>query len=274
MSNNSTTTDAVNPYDYTPLLRRPLFRTRTWFFIPFIIGGYFEVVAYISRADSANEDPNYTLAPFAIQPILALVAPALFAASIYMGLGRLILLTDGERFTPIRRTWLTKIFVLGDVLSFLAQVMGGAILANATKDPSAFDRGKKIINLGLILQILFFTLFLFVAFVFHFRLLRSPQLVPRTPDQRPVPWQRHLRALYLASLFILIRSVYRLVEYVQASGSGDGYLLSHEWVAYVFDALLMVVVMTVFVWWHPSEVAALLRKGGLVAWGVQMERLA
>ena len=41
-----------------------------------------------------------------------------------MVLGRIILLTDGEVHSLIRKKWLTKIFVTGDVLSFLVQVVG------------------------------------------------------------------------------------------------------------------------------------------------------
>lgn len=41
-----------------------------------------------------------------------------------MVLGRLILLVDGEHLSLIRRKWLTKIFVCGDVVSFLVQVSG------------------------------------------------------------------------------------------------------------------------------------------------------
>ena len=59
-----------------------------------------------------------------MQSLLLLVAPALFAASIYMVLGRIILLTDGEKNSLIRQKWLTKIFVAGDVLSFLVQSGG------------------------------------------------------------------------------------------------------------------------------------------------------
>lgn len=36
-------------------------------------------------------------------------------------LGRIILLVDGERYSLIPQRWLTKIFVTGDVLSFLVQ---------------------------------------------------------------------------------------------------------------------------------------------------------
>lgn len=141
-----------------------LIHTRTWFFIPFLIGGIctssllspfsptqptytlssVETVGFAAvcsppfsfpqiisnnytlpqRAVSAHQAPNYTQPPSIIQAILILVAPALFAASIYMSLGRIIILTHGEKYALIRRSWLTKIFVLGDVVSFLAQAGG------------------------------------------------------------------------------------------------------------------------------------------------------
>jgi hypothetical protein len=59
-----------------------------------------------------------------MQSLLLLLAPALFAASIYMVLGRIIRLTDGEAYSLIRVSRLTKIFVAGDVLSFLVQSTG------------------------------------------------------------------------------------------------------------------------------------------------------
>jgi RTA1 like protein len=73
---------------------------------------------------SSHQSPNWTLGPFIIQSLLLLVAPALFAASIYMCLGRTVLMVDGDEHLFIRRTWLTKIFVLGDVLSFMMQGAG------------------------------------------------------------------------------------------------------------------------------------------------------
>lgn len=91
-----------------------LLRTRTWFFIPFVIGGFMESIGYIGRAIGSQETPNWTVGAYVIQSILILVAPALFAASIYMELGRIIRLTDGESLSLIRARWLTKIFVAGE----------------------------------------------------------------------------------------------------------------------------------------------------------------
>jgi hypothetical protein len=66
----------------------------------------------------------WSLSPFIVQSLFILVAPALLAASIYIILGRIILLVDGERYSLVRQKWLTKMFVAGDVFSFLLQGAG------------------------------------------------------------------------------------------------------------------------------------------------------
>ena len=101
-----------------------LIRTRTWVLIPFLIGGFFESIGYIGRILSANQTPDWSLGPYIMQTLLLLLAPALFAASIYMVLGRIILVTEGQRHAVVRVKWLTTIFVMGDVVSFLAQSGG------------------------------------------------------------------------------------------------------------------------------------------------------
>ena len=83
-----------------------------------------ESVGYIGRLMSSKESPDWTLGPYVMQSSLLLIAPALFAASIYMALGRIIVLVHGEKHSIIRVSWLTKIFVTGDVLSFLMQSSG------------------------------------------------------------------------------------------------------------------------------------------------------
>jgi hypothetical protein len=84
--------------------------------------GEVEIIGYIGRAISA--DDIWALGPYIVQSILLLVAPALFAASIYIILGKIIRFVGGERYSVIPLKWLTKIFVLGDVVSFLTQMAG------------------------------------------------------------------------------------------------------------------------------------------------------
>ncbi|KAH8781946.1 RTA1 like protein-domain-containing protein [Hyaloscypha finlandica] len=224
-----------------------LSRKRTWYFIPFVIGGLFETIGYVGRAISSTQSPNWSTGPYICQSLLLLLAPALFAASIYMVLGRIIVLTDGEAHSPIRVKWLTKVFVAGDVISFLAQSAGGGMLAKATSD-SGVKLGQNVITGGLGIQVLFFGLFILVAGIFNYRLRAVPSLRSK---QLSVPWQSYLFVLYGASLMIMIRSVFRIVEYVIGQ---DGYLLDHEVFLYVFDAALMFLTMVLFNVYHPSRI--------------------
>lgn len=81
-----------------------------------------ETVGYIGRAQSSAESfPDFTKNPYIVQSVLLLLGPTLFAASIYMILGRLVRLLDADAYSTIPPRWLTKVFVLGDVLSFFAQ---------------------------------------------------------------------------------------------------------------------------------------------------------
>lgn len=77
---------------------------------------------------SSTESPDFTKNPYIIQSVLLLLGPTLYAASIYMILGRLVVLLEADNYSIIKPKWLTKFFVLGDVLSFFAQG-GGELLS-------------------------------------------------------------------------------------------------------------------------------------------------
>lgn len=83
--------------------------------------GITKLTLHLQRCIAASEAPDFTVPVYSIHTIFVLVAPSVFAASIYMCLGRLILITDGEKHSLIRARWLTKIFVVGDIVSFLSR---------------------------------------------------------------------------------------------------------------------------------------------------------
>ncbi|KAJ6036454.1 hypothetical protein N7540_000733 [Penicillium herquei] len=228
-----------------------LIRTRTWFMIPFLIGGILETIGYVGRILSSNQAPNFTTGPYIIQSALILIAPAFLAASIYMTLGRIIEMLDGERCSIIKLKFLTKIFVFGDVLSFLMQASGAGLMVSSST-PST---GEHVIIGGLLVQIIFFGFFTITAVIFQARINRYP--TGRSTEFRSV-WHRHLFALYSASILILIRSVVRVVEYIQGY---DGFLMKHEVFIYMFDAFMMFLVMAFLQYIHPSEVNCLLGRG-------------
>ncbi|EHK99928.1 putative protein RTM1 [Glarea lozoyensis 74030] len=175
---------------------------------------------------------------YSIQTILILLAPALFAASIYMVLGRLIVSLGAEHLSPIRIKWLTKIFVIGDVVAFLGQAAGGGIMSSGSA--SALHTGEVVTVAGLAVQLVFFSVFIIVSFVFHRRFKASTEAaamrVPAKEMLRHRNWETVLYVLYAASALILIRSVFRLIEFAMGN---DGVLLSNEVYAYLFDATLI-----------------------------------
>ncbi|KPM43663.1 hypothetical protein AK830_g2844 [Neonectria ditissima] len=222
-------------------------KLRSWCFVPFFIGCCFEIVGYIGRALSATETPNWSTRSFTIQSLTLLLGPALLAASIYMVLGRLIRLHEAEHLSPTNPKWLTKLFVPGDVLSFLTQGAGGAILARA-KSLSDSKLGENVIIAGLAIQIAFFGVFIVVICLLHYRILATPTNRCHSTN---VPWQRFMWILYAASVLIMVRSVFRVAEYVMGS---DGALLASEVYLYVFDAALMFFVAVMFNIFHPGKI--------------------
>ncbi|KAH8680583.1 RTA1 like protein-domain-containing protein [Xylariales sp. PMI_506] len=259
----------VNPYGYTPNQAAAMifvvlfgvttiwhgvimFRRRAWYFCVLVLGGCLETAGYICRFLSHDNPASLVL--FIVQTLTILVAPALFAASIYMVLGRLIRLVRAESISPVRPSLLTKIFVGGDLLSFLVQVVGSSSLS------SNFSLAKTIILVGLVVQILFFGLFVVVAVAFQRRLARNPTQTALRLDQeaaesahstRPyLGWKGVVRVIYLVSAMIFTRSIFRLIEF---TGSSDSPMMKTEAYLYVCDSTLMFIALAILIYYHPAS---------------------
>lgn len=233
------------------------------FFVPFIIGCFrkfttifeplpilrltmlpVESIGYIGRI-LGHSDPT-SLGPYVIQSLLILIAPAFFAASLYMIVGRIIALIDVAKHSVIRLKWLTKIFVIGDCISFLVQALGGGVAA-AGKSPSTLALGNNLIIVGLALQIAFFGVFVVSAAIFHMRIKESPTAFS---SRASFPLRRHMLVLYVTGGMIFVRSVFRIIEYVVGN---DGWILQHEVMLYIFDTLLMIAVVGIVAGYHPGR---------------------
>lgn len=183
--------------------------------------------------------------PFSIQNTFILLGPALFAASIYMCLSRIIRSVRADNLSLVQPRKLTRTFVLGDVLSFMVQ--GSAAGLMVTGDNAKMGEG--IVIGGLMIQIIVFGLFAATAVVFKKRISRSP--TPESCDAS-VPWEKSLRMLFIVSALIMIRSLFRVAEFAMGN---DGYILQHEWTMYIFDSVLMFAVMVVYYLWYPTYIA-------------------
>ncbi|KAF2727565.1 RTA1 like protein [Polyplosphaeria fusca] len=204
-----------------------------------VIGGLFEIIGHISRAISHFHLSS--IPAFSVQSILILLAPILFAAGIYMFLGRLIRASGYSDLSPVRTTWITKIFLFGDIFCFFVQAVGAGKLIKP-KNPHDVESGQNIILGGLVLQIIIFAFFVIVTVIFHRRFRNE-----KVGTSKDGMVEQQLWSLYICSLLISVRSIFRLAEY---KGGQDGYLMKHEWPVYTFDVALMAAVMAISMNWY------------------------
>lgn len=223
-------------------LRTSIGKRQVLSLIPFFFGGIFEVVGYLGRILSLSDTEK--LSPYIMQSLLLLLAPPLFAATIYMVLGRVIADLRADKHSIIRLKWLTKIFVIGDVISFFVQAAGGGLQTSSSL--LVVDLGKTLLTVGLFMQIAFFGFFILVLGIFQWRIIREPTSVSLSTRYAPSSlrnWQTIIYTLFFCSTMIFIRCVVRAVEYIQGN---DGYIISHEVFLYIFDGVMMFSQMVVF----------------------------
>ncbi|KAE9366362.1 RTA1-domain-containing protein [Stipitochalara longipes BDJ] len=231
---------------------------KTRFCIPLIIGGIWETLGYTIRAVGAKKEESVAL--YAVQLTLVVLAPAFVAAFNYMLFGR-ILRTYSSDTKPkalgVSDTWITRLFVGFDVVSFLTQSAGAAMLAGSKDDIKKSNTGQHIVIGGLVLQLVAFGFFTAIAVSFHLKMKRSQRLQGSVTQETVKEWRPLLFCLYASCILIMLRSVYRVVEFSQGF---DGYLVSHEVYFYVLEAVPMMPPFILFNVFHPGRIV----KGGFL----------
>jgi hypothetical protein len=157
-----------------------------------------------------------------------------------MTFGRIVRNLHGEACSIISPKWLTAIFVVSDVICLASQLAGSVL--RASDDPTTNQRGAHIVLAGLILQVSIFCLFAILALNFHLRFRKMNCL--------EVHWGRHMAVLYFLSGVFVVRNLVRIIEFLQG---GDGYIVTHESMLYVFDGTFMLLVAGLLVFVHPGR---------------------
>ncbi|RMJ23358.1 RTA1 domain protein [Aspergillus sp. HF37] len=198
-------------------------------------------LGYIFRLISARLPDS--LIPYVCQSLFIILPPSLYAATIYMIYGRIVNHVGKPQLSIISPRRVTKVFVLGDATAFLLQLGGGGMQSVNNMR----DIGQKVLVVGLFVQLIFFSFFLYVSVSFLVRLRRSGF------NAVEGLWRRLLNVLFVVSALIIGRCIFRIVEYVTGM---DGYIYSHEAFMYVFDTIPMFIVQVIFHFFHPGNILA------------------
>jgi len=192
------------------------------------------------------------------------------AAFNYMLFGRLLRTYSTDvKVLGVSERWVTRIFLTFDVISFIIQSTGAALLAGATSTLTDVALGQHMIIGGLLPQLSSFGFFTVVAVRFHIKMARWERLQgPMT--WRAEDWRPLLFCLYASCFLIIARasipsdqhnvlnlllniseSTYRVIKFFQSLRS---YLSSHEVYFYSLKALPMMPPFILFNIWYLRDV--------------------
>ncbi|KAK4944214.1 hypothetical protein LTR10_016327 [Elasticomyces elasticus] len=238
-----------------------------------IMGALWETGGYVVRILSIYHPLNSGI--FTGQLLLILLAPLWVNAYIYMLLGCMIhFFLESDRVFKIKARLITRMFVLFDITAFLIQATGGT-MTGPSSSTSTQNLGLDIYTAGVGVQLGFLVIFVSLAIGFQQKLKKqsqspndiesttrlaayngSPMRIP-SPSPSPMPSMPDsalarplLRTLYIVMTLIILRNLYRLVEFAMGANSPT---VTHEWFAYVFDAVPMFCALVVLNVWNPGK---------------------
>ncbi|TEA17062.1 Protein RTM1 [Colletotrichum sidae] len=242
------------------------FKYRAWFFSCVPVGGLCQVTGYAMRSYSTQNHQNIVgsmsdpprlssfgsqihgkIGIFASSTSLIVLAPIFIAAGNYLLIGRLIravLPPTHHKIFKIPARYLTRVYVSLDIVCMCVQSSGSSLASGVGWTGELADIGINILLAGLALQVLSFSTYLCILVRFH--VLSRSMAEPRAPDG----WHKVFRAVSISSSLILVRCIFRMVEFAEGQ---EGYSLQHEWMFWIFEGLLMIIALTVFCIWHPSR---------------------
>ncbi|KAL3461789.1 RTA1 like protein-domain-containing protein [Aspergillus heterothallicus] len=218
--------------------------------VPLLIAALAEVNGYGQRAGSTQSHQDIGL--FSTSQTMIVLAPVFVCASLYILLSRIIRAVQPEGIDEkelrvvngwLKVTWLPKIFVTLDILSMLTQGGGSGISASGEWEGKMLDIGIGVLIGGLALQLATFTVFLIVVMKFHHTSVRRG---PKLQHEMLMV----IRGIYIAGFFIMVRSIFRLIEFAWGT---ESYIMTNEWPIYVLEAVPMFIAFMVLGWYHPSR---------------------
>lgn len=211
-----------------------------WTIIPLIMGGLFETFGYGAKLISSLD---YTKNKAYVAEILFfLIFLSLYTITFYMSLGLLMKRLEFRKLFFISTGNLIIIFVIGDILSCLIQLVERLIIVFRS-----LSIGKNINISGMIIQIIFLSFFILVALAFHYKAAKYPNeyiMIIRNVPSQFNNWNSILLVILSCSTLLLMKYIFRLIEALQGV---NGYLSSYEIFLYCFDTAVMFISTALFI---------------------------
>ncbi|KAK4443058.1 RTA1 like protein-domain-containing protein [Podospora aff. communis PSN243] len=216
-----------------------LFRHRSWYFTTFAVGLAFEIVGYVARTLSAKNNP-YNLIYFIIQYFFIVTAPVFLSAGVYTILSALIHRL-GRAYSILAPKLILWIFITSDAIATVCQITGAALIGVKQKKREDPTGANNILLGGLAYQVFAIGIFIILSSAFIFRARR---------EIAKNGLIKFVAAFGIATLFIYLRTVFRLAETAEGLGGDlstkEVYFGVLEFAPVIIAALLLTI-------WHPGR---------------------
>lgn len=144
--------------------------------------------------------------------------------------------------SPIHPLRVLVTFLGIDIVIEILIGQGASRLANTEASPQFRQVGEDLVKVALILQAIFFIIFILIGVRFQHACRKEGILNPKLNTV--------LYVMYASCLLITTRCVYRIVEFFQGY---DGEIYDTEWYFYVFEASLMFINTVLVNVFHPGR---------------------
>lgn len=211
-----------------------------WMWVTWTLAAGGECAGYIARVilhDYATSAPMWEM-----QLVLTIIMPAFMSAGLYYQLAVQTVIY-GEQYSPLKPMIYNAIFTTCDVISLVIQAVGGGIAASNLGPGGNPDTGGWIMVGGIAFQVLVLVCFILIGSWVNYKIYTD------NPDNWN-PQYQHIRekkffmlwplAVAVSLLFLLIRSIYRIVE---LAVGWRGYLITTERYFLILDGLMIVLGM-------------------------------
>ncbi|KAL5634207.1 hypothetical protein ACGC1H_006135 [Rhizoctonia solani] len=229
--------------------------SRTKYMIPtLVLCGVGELLGWAGRYWGHVSPHNGD--PFMMQITTTIIAPSFMTAAMFLILPKIIN-ELGAEYSRMPARLYSMIFISADVTALVIQAAGGA-MASIADTPDGAKRGGQIMLGGIVIQLVAVVLYtiLGIEFIVRFTLDRPARSVVMSERRKHAGWIEVPRGivwmlvgLAVATLFIIIRSIYRTVE---LTDGWNGTIISTEKWFNWFDGAPIVVAMFTFNVFHPG----------------------
>jgi len=233
---------------------------RHWYLIvTMVLCGIGEIIGWSGRLWSSLNPPNGV--PFKMQISTTIISPTFLSAANFLILGSIVKVY-GAQYSRLSPKLYAVIFILIDVAALVVQAIGGGAASAAQTDDAA-SKGAKIMEGGIIIQLVAIVFYTALAAEFLWRVVKDKPLrslqssVVENGEKRNDTYSNKLHfnvklqlyGLILSTFFLFIRAIYRTVE---LNDGWNGTIISTEKYFDIFDASMVCLAMYTMNFLHPT----------------------